>query len=66
MARDYRLEDGNKKPLDSKTCDFPYRQEYQIYSDAKSALKAARLVDAVAASGAKLAGLEMSSISCGS
>lgn len=55
MARDYRLEDGNEKPLDSKRCAFPYRDEYRIYSDAGSALQAARLVDVLSTAGVKLA-----------
>ncbi len=54
IARDYRLEDGNKKPLAPEGCEFPYRHEHRIYSDAKGALETARLADAVRAAGAKL------------
>ena len=55
LARDYRLEDGDEKPLSPKGCVFNYRHPYRIFADLKSALEAARLTPLVTAAGGKLA-----------
>ncbi|HET8542390.1 MAG TPA: hypothetical protein VFL83_21130 [Anaeromyxobacter sp.] len=52
LAREWRLENGKRRLLSPKGCQFPYRNEYAIHRDARSAVDAARLGQALAAAGA--------------
>ena len=56
IAREWRLEDGDGKPLSPKGCAFPYRHEYRIHPDVRSALSAARLLQGAVRAGAVVAG----------
>jgi hypothetical protein len=53
LARDFRFEDGDQKPLSPGRCELRPRPEYRIHLDVDAALASLRLVEAVRGSGSK-------------
>ncbi len=56
LAREWRLENGDGRPLSPRGCAFPYRHEYRILPDVRSALSRARLLAPAQRAGAAVPG----------